>query len=143
MGIVANKLKGFVNKQHQPYTEYNQEIINWLEENADGITDSLGYNKFIFTQNDDTDSFYTYMDIYRYDVYYTNEQFKEWIGMTKKKDCVRNKLEELIKTDGKVVIEYLKELLAREDSIRKELQFAEAKKERLEKHIEVLKSKLQ
>ncbi len=29
------------------------------------------------------------------------------------------------------------------DNIRKELQFAEAKKERLEKHIEVLKSKLQ
>jgi len=29
------------------------------------------------------------------------------------------------------------------NNIRKELQFAEAKKERLEKHIEVLKSKLQ
>lgn len=44
-------------------------------------------------------------------------------------------------------IEYSKRIWdatkVKSDNIRKELQFAEAKKERLEKHIEVLKSKLQ
>jgi hypothetical protein len=74
----------------------------------------------------------------------TITEFKQRIGFVPKKEVsVRNKLDELIKTDGKAVIDYLKELLVREDNILKELRFAEAKKERLEKHIEVLKSKLQ
>lgn len=71
-------LKGFVAGVHQPYTDYNQDIIDWLEEHSDETEFDEQYRKYIFGGKL---SFYTHDVTYKHEVYYTNEQFMELIGM--------------------------------------------------------------
>jgi hypothetical protein len=76
--IKPSNLKGYIQGSHQPYTDYNQEIVDWLK-----INSQLGdyqFNRYIFSGPTD---FYTHTYAGSYDTYYTNEQFKEWIGMNK------------------------------------------------------------
>lgn len=81
--INPTELKGFIANKHQPYTDYNEEIADWLMENAevDNLT-PLNYGGYIFT--DEQGTFYGQKIIYNVDKYYTNEEFKKWIGMDKK-----------------------------------------------------------
>ena len=100
--ITPKDLKGFVEGRHQPYTDYNQEIIDWLTENNGGdFRNHQPRYCHIFTQSG---SFYTHYLKYEHDVYYTNEQFKEWIGMTNCQTNKEFKLSDLV--SGKHVVEY-------------------------------------
>lgn len=83
--IKPSDLKGFVNRSHQPYTDHNQEIVDWLRENTDFREPTQEY-RYIFSEED---KFYQHFVKYDSDVYYTNEKFKEWIGMTKKVETVQ------------------------------------------------------
>jgi len=183
-------LKGFVVEGHQPYTDYNQEIIDWLKD-CRALSDFADtVKRYIFTQEE---NFYPHNKIFADDVYYTNEQFMEWIGMTKtpsekvthndvftKSDlkdgmiCTTRdgnvytvKGDRLLRDGGMyMLLEDINDTLICEDigefdiirveqptvvfervdikqrSIKKELELAEAKKQRLENHINILKSKL-
>ena len=145
--LKPSDVKGYVKGTHQPYTDYNKEIEDWLKSNSDNTEFySWDSGKFIFTGQA---TFYRHSSVFNNEVYYTNEEFKKLIGMDTTSDesdvlvPIKQKLDELYKEDPVAVRQYLKELDTREANIRKELEFAEAKKARLEKHIDVLKSKLQ
>ena len=86
--IKPTDLKGFVANEHQPFTDYNQEIADWLTENAE-VDILTPISLYIFT--DEQGTFYGQKIIYSQDKYYTNEEFKEWIGMTKKEENIVNK----------------------------------------------------
>lgn len=142
--LKPSDVKGYVRGKHHPYTGYNQEIANWLENKSDNT--DFDNSNYIFVGYDD---FYSHSLVDDNEVCYTNEEFKKLIGMDitpKKSDTLvstKQTLDELYKTNPTAVRQYLKELATREANILKELEFAEAKKARLEKHIDVLKSKLQ
>lgn len=86
--IKTTELKGFVGNTHQPYTDYNQDIADWLTENTVRVDfDRAG--DYIFTAKDG--EFYSHNHTMSFDKYYTNEEFKEWIGMTKKEEKTVNK----------------------------------------------------
>ncbi len=82
--IKATDLKGFVSYEHQPYTDYNKDIADWLTENAAQVDfkNHTDRSCYIFTYRNG--EFYSHCPVMSFDVYYTNEEFKEWIGMTKK-----------------------------------------------------------
>lgn len=88
--IKTTDLEGFIKDIHHLYTDYNEEIADWLRVNAevDNLT-PLNYGGHIFT--DEQGTFYGQKIIYNMDKYYTNEEFKEWICMTKKEEKVMNK----------------------------------------------------
>lgn len=179
-------LKGFVKGEHQPYTDYNQDIVDWLIQHNWKYKTCGSSTAYIFG---DKDYFYNQNVLLKSDVYYTNEQFMEWIGMTKKtsentftksdlKDgmicttrcgyvytvhgdrmnrsggfhiMLENISDDLTVDGGTgdldiVRVEQPTVLFERVDtkqqSIKKELELAEAKKQRLENHISILKSKL-
>jgi hypothetical protein len=77
--IKPKDLEGFVYCSRQPYTDYNQEIVDWLKENAKFDDTVLPYN-YIFSGEE---SFYKHSTVFPNDRYYSNEEFKEWIGMNK------------------------------------------------------------
>lgn len=103
--IKTTDLKGFVANEHQPFTDYNQEIADWLTENAE-VNILTPISPYIFT--DEQGTFYGQKIIYSQDKYYTNEEFKEWIGMTKNL-TTKEKLENVINNEGQRVLDYLKE----------------------------------
>lgn len=111
--IKTTDLKGFVSYKHQPYTNYNKDIADWLTENADRVdfTRHINPNCYIFTARNG--EFYSHYDTLAADVYYTNEEFKELIGMTKKdeKPLIVENLEYLINTAGKKATDHLKQLV--------------------------------
>ncbi len=87
--IKTTELKGFITTEHRPYTEFNEEISDWLTENAlVNLEMPLTQGRYIFTDNN---GFYGHSVRYSFDTYYTNEKFKEWIGMIKKEEKVMNK----------------------------------------------------
>ena len=60
-------------------------------------------------------------------------------------ESAKQKLEQLLSTRGEEVIEWLTEKLKefdKQQNIQKELEFAKAKRERLDRHISVLEGKL-
>lgn len=149
MTVVQKKLKpsdvkGYVRGKHQPYTDYNQEIADWLKVNSDVTDFDDKSNRYIFTGYS---TFYSHCIVGDDEVYYTNEEFKKLIGMDNTPD---GDFESLLK-QAYGLVKQIEQLLdksklqidTKQDNIRKELEFAEAKKARLEKHIDVLKSKLQ
>lgn len=144
--LKPSDVKGYVRGKHHPYTDFNQEIADWLKVNSDVTDFDDESNRYIFTG---CDSFYSHYIVDDDEVYYTNDEYKKLIGMDDTPNVsdtlvsTKQQLDELYKSDPVVVRQYLKELATREDNIRKELEFAEAKKARLEKHIDILKSKLQ
>lgn len=86
--IKTTDLKGFIGNTHQPYTDHNQEIADWLTENAVRV-DFDRTRDYIFTAKNG--EFYSHSTSISCDKYYTNEEFKEWIGMTKKEEKTVNK----------------------------------------------------
>lgn len=137
-------LKEFVNGVHQPYTDYNQEIIDWLKGSAVVSEGINSFDKYIFTQ---LESFYTNHLVLGGDEYYTNEQFMELIGMPKPSssefDSLLEQAHSLVKQIEQLRDKAKSQIDSKQQAIKKELEFAEAKKQRLENHINVLKSKLQ
>ena len=79
--IKPSDLKGFVEDKFTPYTDYSKEIAEWLKENAEFTGRHQYYYDCIFSAGNE---FYCHYMKYSHDVYYTNEAFKEWIGMNKK-----------------------------------------------------------
>ena len=133
-------LEGFVHGEHQPYTDYNEDIMNWLKDNAK-VSIYIGNRNYIFTQEE---NFYTHNICFATDIYYTNEQFMELIGMTKKNefDSLLEQAHSLVKQIEDLWNKAKSQIDPKQQAIQKELEFAEAKKQRLEAHINVLKSKL-
>ena len=76
--IKPKDLKGYVAGSHQPYTQYTKELADWLGINSK--IDIFNITRYIFSG---VTGFYTHTYADSYDHYYTNEQFKEWIGMNK------------------------------------------------------------
>jgi hypothetical protein len=101
--IKPSDLAGFVKDEYNPYTDYNQEIADWLELNAVYANPQFGHNKYIFAGFDE---FYQHYIKYGHDVYYTNEQFKEWIGMNKH-TTAKEKLASILNNEGQQVLDYL------------------------------------
>jgi ABC-type transporter Mla subunit MlaD len=136
-------LKGFTANEHEPYTDYNQEIIDWLKDNAEVSNSINAKRKYIFTQ---VDNFYTHDACFNTDKYYTNAQFMERIGMINKSneefDSLLEQAHSLVKQIEKLWNKAKSQIDTKQENIRKELEFAEAKKQRLENHINILKSKL-
>ncbi len=79
--IKPSDLKGFNEIQHRPYTEYAKDIADWLSDNAYVANNFTMNPKYIFSTQDE---FYCHNILLPYDIHYTNEAFKEWIGMNKK-----------------------------------------------------------
>jgi hypothetical protein len=105
--IKTTDLEGFVKDVHHPYTDYNEEIADWLMENAEVDNQTpLDYGGYIFT--DEQGTFYGQKIIYSMDVYYTNEEFKKWIGMTKKL-TTKDKLASILNVEGQRALDYLEE----------------------------------
>lgn len=103
--IKPKDLEGFVYRSHQPYTDCNQEIVDWLKENAKFDDVVLPYN-YIFSGEE---SFYKHSTVFLSDRYYSNEEFKEWIGMTKH-NTTKKKLANIINNEGQQVLDYLEGL---------------------------------
>lgn len=104
--IKTTDLKGFVANEHRPYTDYNKDIADWLTENADRVdfTRHINPSCYIFTSRGG--EFYSHYNTIAGDVYYTNEEFKEWIGMTKKEEkLVSNTMPKLVAGKHWVVVE--------------------------------------
>lgn len=192
--LKPSDVKNYVRGKHQPYTDYNKEIEDWLENNSDNTEFYRGdIGKFIFTGNN---TFYRHYIATKYEVYYTNEEFKKLIGMdtTPEKSDAFPTLEagkHIVQIEGRKWGYYLTDDIiawvtygddavlgwdrftnvkdeithvyevktetfphikyatciwdstkSKKVNIRKELEFAEAKKQRLENHINILKSKL-
>lgn len=134
------------------YTPNTEEVQEFLKMNFEL---SNRYNEWVSTHDFITPT-YSKKELFTTDnnwgVFISTEQFKKLIGMditSEKSDTklsTKQKIDQLLSTRGEEAVEWLtdklKEFVKREN-IRKELEFAEAKKVRLEKHIDVLKSKLQ
>jgi hypothetical protein len=84
--IKPSDLKGFSEGQFTPYTDYSEEIAEWLKENAEFTGRHQSHYDCIFSAGNE---FYCHYVKYSHDKYYTNEEFKEWIGMTKKVETVQ------------------------------------------------------
>lgn len=106
--INSTDLKGFIANEHQPYTDYNPEIAEWLTNNAELVDfgNHTNSTRYIFTAKDG--EFYSHFHEMGFDKYYTNEEFKVWIGMTKKL-TTKDKLDSILNVEGQRVFDYLKE----------------------------------
>lgn len=124
---------------HTPNTREVQQFLKMNFEISDRYGEWGSTNDFI-TPTYSKEALYTTNS--DWGVFISTDKFIELIDMDVGYST-KQQLDELYKSDPVVVRQYLKELATREDNIRKELEFAEAKKARLEKHIDVLKSKLQ
>jgi hypothetical protein len=82
--VSAIKLEGFVGGFHQPYTDYDQEIVNWLNCNGGEFLSMSFVDNYLFSGKGG--NFYSHIIISSQDVYYTPEEFKAWIGMTKQEE---------------------------------------------------------
>lgn len=128
---------------HTPNTREVQQFLKMNFELSDRYGEWESTHNFI-TPTYNKEALYTTNS--DWGLFIPTDEFIELIGMEDVPDTsvsTKQQLDELYKTDPVVVRQYLKELATREDNIRKELEFAEAKKARLEKHIDTLKSKLQ
>lgn len=119
--IKTTDLKGFVANEHRPYTDYNKDIADWLTENADRVdfTRHMNPSCYIFTAMGG--EFYSHRNTIAGDAYYTNEEFKEWIGMTKKL-TTKEKLENVINNEGQRALDYLKEKTVNKGFIKADLK---------------------
>lgn len=180
-------LKTFVCGRHQPYTDYNEDIVMWLKKNSEGYTDYAAKRKYIFSAET---KFYCHNYIFDCDHYYTNDEFKKLIGMPLNNESVSKftpadlkdgmictarggyvytvKGDRMFRDGGHLFLDSInhdwsvgmgdpkfdivlveqptvlyKYVDPKQESIKKELELAEAKKVRLESHINILKSKLQ
>jgi len=106
--IKTTDLEGFIANEHQPYTDYNPEIAEWLTNNAELVDFGNHTNStcYIFTAKDG--EFYSHFHEMGFDKYYTNEEFKVWGGMTKKL-TTKDKLDSILNVEGQRVFDYLKE----------------------------------
>jgi hypothetical protein len=100
--IKPSDLAGFINNRRQPYTDYNQDIVDWLRDNAKFHDSELDHN-YIFSGEE---GFYRHSTVFPNDKYYTNEEFKEWIGMTKYA-TTKEKLASILNNEGQQVLDYL------------------------------------
>ena len=119
--IKTTDLKGFIANEHQPYTDYNKEIADWLTENAAQVdfTRHINPNCYIFTSRNG--EFYSNYHHISCDVYYTNEEFKKWVGMTKK-PTTKDKLASILNVEGQRALDYLKERYMNEGFTKADLK---------------------
>ena len=137
-------------KQIKDYIDYDfhtpntKEVRKFLEDNFElsgKICEWESSLKFITSTYDKEKLYNTNTS---WGEYISTDKFMELIGMTKKNefDSLLEQAHSLVKQIEDLLNKSKSQIDLKQQAIQKELEFAEAKKQRLENHINILKSKL-